>query len=318
LRNLSSCSSLLLLFVSPVVASAQTAAKSAAADTPASTQHAIELVEQGRCKEALPVLERATPHLNDKQLKYHAAMAQARCAMALDRKPAALSALLLLKRDFPDDPEVLYVTVHYFSELASRTSQELAAKAPASAQARMLEAEAFESRGAWDEAAGIYRAILEQNPAAPRIHYRLGQVLLSKAGETGPVDEARAEFLKELQVDPHNASAEFILGELSRRAGQWDDAAQHFSRASTLDVGFSEAYLAWGISLTSGRKFAEAISPLETYVRMQPEDPSGHYQLAIAYERTGNKEQAARQITLRDQTAAAQHKATGADGRPVR
>jgi tetratricopeptide (TPR) repeat protein len=246
-------------------------------------------------------------------------MAQARCAMALDRKPSAISALLLLKREFPDDPEVLYVTVHYFSELANRTSQELAAKAPTSAQARMLEAEAFESRGAWDEAAGIYKAILEQNSSAPRIHYRLGQVLLSKAGETGPVDEARAEFQKELQVDPRDASAEFILGELARRAGQWDEAAQHFSRASTLDVGFSEAYLAMGISLTSARKFAEAVAPLETYVRMQPEDPSGHYQLAIAYQRTGNKEGAARENALRDQAAAAQgRKTTGADGRPVR
>src|ERR1035441_5295155 len=84
------------------------------------------------------------------------------------------------------------------------------------------------SRGAWDEAAGTYKAILQQNPSAPRIHYRLGQVLLSKAGETGPVDDARAEFQKELQVDPRNASAEFVLGELARRAGQWDEAAQHF------------------------------------------------------------------------------------------
>jgi len=312
---------LLLVFICPVaIASAQTAAKPAVANSSASTEHAIELVEQGRCKEALPILERSTAHLTDKQLRYHAAMAEARCAMALDRETTAITALLQLKRDFPDDPEVLYITVHYFSELASRTSEELAAKAPTAPQARMLEAEAFESRGAWDEAAGIYRAILEQNPSAPRIHYRLGQVLLSKAGETGPVDDARAEFQKELQVDPRNASAEFILGELARRTGQWDEAAQHFSRASTLDAGFSEAYLAWGISLTSARKFAEAVPPLETYVRMQPEDPSGHYQLAIAYERTGNKEGAARQITLRDQAAAAQgHKTPGADGgRPVR
>src|ERR1039458_27890 len=317
----SNCNSLLLLFLCPVViASAQTAGKPAVADSSTATQRAIGLVEQGRCKEALPILERAMPHLADKQLRYHAAMAQARCAMALDREPTAITALLQLKRDFPNDPEVLYVTVHYFSELAWRTSQELAAKAPASPQARMLEAEAFESRGAWDEAAGTYKAILQQNPSAPRIHYRLGQVLLSKAGETGPVDDARAEFQKELQVDPRNASAEFILVELARRAGQWDEAAQHFSRAATLDVGFSEAYLAFGIALTSARKFAEAVAPLETYVRMQPEDPARHYQLAIAYERTGNKDGAARQITLRDQAAAAQKQRTpGADGgRPVR
>src|ERR1035438_8439880 len=125
------------------------------------------------------------PHLADKQLRYHAAMAEARCAMALDREPTAITALLQLKRDFPDDPEVLYITVHYLSELASRTSQQLAMKAPASSQARMLEAEAFESRGAWDEAAGIYKAILEQNPSAARIHYRLGRSEERRAGEDG-------------------------------------------------------------------------------------------------------------------------------------
>jgi tetratricopeptide (TPR) repeat protein len=274
------------------VAGAQTA------DAATSTRRAIALVEQGRCKEALPALERALPRLADKQLRYNGAMAEARCAMAVDHENTAISALQQLRREFPDDPEVLYVTVHYFSQLAMRTSQELAAKAPASPQARRLEAEAFESQGKWDEAAGIYKGILDRNPGLPGIHYRLGQVLLSKAGESGPVDEARAEFEKELQLDSRNAAAEFVLGELARRTGHWEEAAQHFSRASSLDAGFSEAYLAHGMSLASAGRFAEAVAPLEAYVKMEPADPSGHYQLAIAYRRTGNTEGAAREMAL--------------------
>jgi len=285
------------------VAGAQTATKPAAADAATSTRQAIALVEQGRCKEALPLLERALPRLADKQLRYNAAMAEARCAMAVEQDNTAVAALLLLRREFPDDPEVLFVTVHYFSQLAMRTSQELAAKAPGSPQARRLEAEAFESQGKWDEAAGIYKGILDRDPGLPGIHYRLGQVLLSKAGESGPVDEARAEFEKELQLDPRNAAAEFVLGELARRAGHWEEAARHFSRASTLDIGFAEAYLALGMSLTAAGKFAEAVPPLETYVKMVPADPSGHYQLAIAYRRTGNTEGAARELALQKQVA---------------
>jgi predicted Zn-dependent protease len=268
------------------------------ADPAVATHRAIALVEQGRCKEALPMLEHALTRLADKQLRYNGGMAEARCAMAAGQENAAIGALLQLRREFPDDPEVLFVTVHYFSQLAMRTSQELAAKAPASPQARRLEAEAFESEGKWDEAAGIYRGILQSNPGLPEIHYRLGQVLLSKAGDAGPTGEARAEFEKELQVDPHNAAAEFVLGELARRAGQWDDAAHHFSRASTLDAGFSEAYLALGMALTSAGKFADAVTPLETYVKMEPADPAGHYQLAIAYRRTGNTEGADREMAL--------------------
>ncbi len=281
-----------------VTASAQTPA-----DVATSTHRAITLVEQGRCKEALPILERSVQRLTDKQLRYNGGMAEARCAMALEQDDAAIAAMQQLRREFPDDPEVLYVTVHYFSQLAIRTSQQLAAKAPTSPQARRLEAENFESQGKWDEAAGIYKGILEENANMPGIHYRLGQALLAKAGETGPVDDARAQFEKELEVDPRNAAAEFVLGELARRAGKWDEAARHFSRAATFDVGFAEAYIALGVSLTSAGKFAEAIAPLETYVKMAPGDSSGHYQLAIAYRRTGNNEGAAREIALQQQTA---------------
>jgi predicted Zn-dependent protease len=133
------------------------------------------------------------------------------------------------------------------------------------------------------------------------------------------VDEARTEFQKELEVEPHDSASEFVLGELDRRAGAWDEAARHFSRASEADAEFSEAYLALGISLTSGGKFAEALAPLGTYVKMQPEDPLGHYQLALAYGRTGNREGAAREVALQKETAARQRPTPGgAAGREVR
>ena len=309
---------LILVSLTGGALAAQTTGKAAPADPAASADRALKLVQQGRCKEALPVLQRVMPRLTDKDLRYHAAMGLARCAMARQETPAAVASLVQLKREFPDDPEVLFVTVHYFSHLAMSASQELAAKAPNSFQARRLEAEAFESQGKWDEAAGLYRGILRQNPSEPEVHYRLGQVLLSKAGETGPVDEASAELRKELELEPNNSAAEFVLGELARRAGNWDEAAQHFSRASHIDVEFAEAYLALGMTLTSATKFAEAVAPLETYVKMQPDDPLGHYQLALAYGRTGNREGAAREMALQKETAARQPQTPGgAAGRVV-
>jgi tetratricopeptide (TPR) repeat protein len=306
---------LLLLLVAGTGA-AQTAKKAAPPDAAASTDRALKLAEEGRCKEALPLLLRAVPRITDKQLRYHAVMGQARCSMALDDSQNAVSALMLLKREFPDDPEVLFICVHYFSQLSMRTSQELAAKAPASFQARRLEAEAFESQGKWDEAAGIYRGILKQNPNEHGVHYRLGQVLLTKAGDNGPVDEARGEFLKELEVDPRSSASEFVLGELARRRGQWDEASSHFERASKMDAEFSEAYLGWGMALTSASKFADAVRPLETYVKMQPEDPVGHYQLALAYGRTGNREGAVRESAAQKEAAAKRQ--AGAPGRANR
>lgn len=281
---------------------AQTAKKPSAAPL-ASARQAIKLVETGRCKEAVPILRRDLPRVTDKDLRYHSAMALTRCAMGLNDDQDAADSLLLLKREFPADPEVLYIAAHYFSEMGMRAAQDLAAKAPASYQAHKLQAEALESQGKNEEAAAIYNKILTNAPKTPGIHYRLGQILLAKAGATGSTGDAKVEFEKELQVDPTNAASEFILGELARRAGQWDEAILHFTRAASLDVGFAEAYLALGMTLNASDKFADAVKPLEHYVALEPGDPAGHYQLAMSYARTGNKAGSTAQLALQAKAA---------------
>lgn len=273
-----------------------------AAETSAPATQAIMLAQKGRCREALPLLKKSMLQITDKQLRYKTAMMTARCAVGLDETEVAVRALLLLNREFPHDADVLYTTTHFYSELASRASQELAATAPNSPQAQQLEAEAFESQGNWDRATAQYKQILEQAPNTPGIHYRLGRIDLSK---TPPETEsATKEFEEELKIDPGNASAEFMLGETARQAGEWQEAIAHFSRASQLDESFVEAYLALGMSLNGAGKFSEAVRPLEKYVKSQPGDPAGHYQLATAYARTGRKPEAERELTLQREAAA--------------
>src|SRR5215475_328020 len=112
------------------VGTAQDKAKTPAADPIAATTKAVGLAEQGRCSEALPVLKRNTRQLADKQLRYRAAMSTARCAMGLNDSAAVLDAISLLRRDFSDDPEVLYATARFLSQLANKTAQELAERFP--------------------------------------------------------------------------------------------------------------------------------------------------------------------------------------------
>lgn len=281
--------------------SAPANSSSQSAVAPAAIEHAIDLAAKGQCHEALPPLRKSLSRIADKDLKYRAAMAVAKCAMSLDQAEPALQALLLLNRDFPNDPEVLYITTHYYSQLATRTTQHLVAVAPQSPQAHELDAEGLESQERWDEAAAEYRAILAQNPNLPGIHYRLGRVALAKSNSPGGSDDAKEEFEAELKIDPTNAASEFWLGEIARRAGQWDEALAHFSQAAKLDPSFAEAYLAQGMTFSATEKFSEAVSPLERYVKMVPEDPTGHYQLAIAYARTNRKDDAAREMSIQRQ-----------------
>src|SRR5581483_10340942 len=162
-------SGIVLLYICVFVLRLPSAAQTSAID---SAKQAITLGQKGKCREALPILKKSTSQISDKQLEYQTAMMTARCAMSLDQTETAVRALLLLNRDFPRDPEVLYTTTHFYSELASRASQELAATAPNSQQAQQLEAEGFESQGNWEKAQAQYQQILEQNPQAPGIHYR--------------------------------------------------------------------------------------------------------------------------------------------------
>ena len=297
-----------------VLASAGAQTKPAPA---ASIQRGIHLVEAGKCKEAMPLLKRALSSTTDKTLRYDGGMATVRCAMALNDDQTAVDTLLMLERLVPNDPEVLYMAAHIFSELGTRSADQLQTREPNSVQARRIQAEALESQGKNTEAAEVYRKILADHPKTPGIHYRLGQIDLALAGETGATDEARKEFEAETQVDPTNASAEFVLGELDRRAGNWDPAIRHFTRAAQLDEGFSEARLALGMTLDAAGKYAEAIAPLEAYVRMEPEDPAGHYQLATAYARTGNKQGAAREMELQAQAARTKGATDNAEGHAV-
>src|ERR1041384_2270585 len=165
-------------------------------------ERAIDLAAKGRCQEALPALKQAISRpsakgASEKDLEYRAAMASAKCAMSLNQAQTAVNALLVLKRDFPHDPEALYITTHYFSELAMQASQELAREAPGSYQAQELQAESFESQGRWAEAAAQYNKILEQNASVPGIHFRLGRVALSKGESEANTEDAKKEFEQE-------------------------------------------------------------------------------------------------------------------------
>jgi tetratricopeptide (TPR) repeat protein len=280
---------------------AQAPPSASTADASLSAEQGVALASKGRCREALAVLKKSA-HVGDKQLKYRVLMSTARCGMSLDQTQTAVEALLVLNREFPHDPDVLYSTTHLYSELASRAAQDLAATAPTSHQAQQLEAEAAESQENWDRAIAEYKSILQKEPKLAGIHYRIGRIFLSKS--PADAENAKTEFLEELKIEADNASAEFMLGEIARQAGQWEDAIGHFSRAAKLDEGFQEAYLALGMSLNSAGKFPDAIAPLKNYVKMQPGDPAGHYQLATAYARTGNKPEADREMALQREASA--------------
>src|SRR5438067_6009839 len=261
--------------------------------------HALTLAKAGHSGEAIPLLKKAISQSSDKDFHRSAGLAGVHCAMVLNQFDSAEDFLRILNREFPGDPEVLYTSVHTYSDLATKSSQELATRAPNSAQAHELNAESLEMQGKWDQAAKEYQKVLQQNPRLPGIHFRMGRLLLSEPNAPADAaEQAKKEFQQELEIDPSNAGAEYVLGELARQQQQWDDAVKHFTRAAKMDANFGDAFLGWGIALVSTKKFSEAVAPLEAAVRLEPQNPGAHYNLAIAYTRTGRKDEGEREFAI--------------------
>lgn len=299
----------LLIFLAVAVSFSSTAQVSnkSSAITTSAAEHAAELAESGACSEALPSLAKAAVHLSDRELQKRVGLDGVRCATLLQQSGLLLDFLRILNQQFPHDPEVLYVSVHAFSDLSNRSAQELARTAPNSIPALEMNAEANEVQGKWDEAEKDYRKIVEEDPRYPGIHFRLARLLLSKPNP--PADfqqQAQKELQQELDIDPANAGAEYVLGELARQAGALSEAVDHFTKAVKYDPNFADAYLGLGVSLLTEKKYAEAVSQLEKAVKLQPGNPAGHYSLATAYARVGRKEDAERELELQRQTAESQ------------
>lgn len=293
---------LLCVVLSTVIAGSYSAAQSgttSTADPSAAAEKATRLAESGHCPEALPTLRKSVTQVKDKDLRLKVSVDGVRCAMTLHQTDAALVFLSVIQREFPDDPDALYVAVHAYSELSTVTSRELARIAPSSYQAHELLAESYESEGKWAAAEKEYRGIAAQNPKVPGIHFRIGRLIL--AGSNLPpsaVEEARREFAEELTIDPSNASAEYVLGELARQDRSLDDAIVHFSKAAKLDPQFSEAFLGLGICYMAQKRYADAVPPLETTAKLDPSNANAHYQLGLAYTRTGREEDGEKEFAI--------------------
>jgi Flp pilus assembly protein TadD len=259
-------------------------------------ERGIELASKGQCPEALTILRKSIPARGDAQLRYRAAMASAQCGMSVDQADVVVESLLLLNREFPADSKVLYITSRYYSDVANRAARKLLERAPSSAEAQSFMAEAYQARGDFESATAKYRGILEQYPKQPGVHYQLGQIILAKM--PAATEEAKKEFEAELEVNPTSPAAEYMLGDLASRAMKFDEAILHFSRATELDVTLARPYLGLGVALNAAGRFSDAIDPLKKYVLLSPTDPAGYYQLAIAYSRIGNKQEAEKQLAL--------------------
>ncbi|MFZ3278949.1 MAG: hypothetical protein WA182_18780, partial [Candidatus Sulfotelmatobacter sp.] len=90
-----------------------------------SPDQAITLAEAGQCRETISALKRAMTHQEAAETRKKAGIVGLRCSLTLDDRDSAVEFIRQLNKQFSRDPDVLFVIVHAYSDLSTRTAQDL-------------------------------------------------------------------------------------------------------------------------------------------------------------------------------------------------
>jgi tetratricopeptide (TPR) repeat protein len=158
------------------------------------------------------------------------------------------------------------------------------------------------SRGRYEDAVTSFCRAADLAPSDPRPYEFLGEMYGVAPALSGEITARLARFAK---AHPRNALAQFHYA-MSLWKGQADVPADLrqvetlLRRAVMVDRRFAKGFLELGILLSEQQRYKEAIPELQQAARLQPDLAQAHYRLAQAYQRTGQKALAAKELEIFD------------------
>ena len=171
-----------------------------------------------------------------KTVRRTGAFAGVRCSMVTHRNGAAVDFLELLNREFPGIPTFSLLRPTPIPIFPPQPRK----RSPGRRQLhRGPRVPRRGTRDAGKVGRSGERVQSHRRPESPAARYPLSSwaaAALEARRRPAAGDDAKKEFQAEFEIDPSNAGAEYVLGELARQDSQWDEAIQHFSRATELDA----------------------------------------------------------------------------------
>ncbi len=266
----------------------------------AQTFLALSRAVTGGCDAAANDLNEAYTTARNPDLRRLAGLALAQCHMAHNRLDAALPIVMQLEKQFPADADVLYEAAKLHMKAWNDVVFQMFQKTPSSYRVNQISAEVFEIQGRYADAVAEYRKAIEKKPTAVNLHFRLARALLMESHSPEAMSEAQREFEAELKLNPHDAVAEYEIGQILLAENKPQEAAPRLERALALSPDFPEALLAVARLRSEAKRNDEAIQLLERAVRLQPENESAHYNLMMAYRNAGRSDDALREKAVID------------------
>lgn len=257
---------------------------------------ALSLADSGDCQRASPLLEKQFNDALELKTRRLAGISLLGCS-GIRNPDVAVATARRLQKWFPEDADVLYQVAELYSELSREAVNDLLKKHPDSFRIHELAGEAWEAHGNDIQAMAEFRRALEFNPKAPRLHYRIGMILLREKSDAS-TRQSLEEFKLELLVNPADAASEYQLAEIRRKQNALDDASAHFARAIQIDSNMVQAYIGLAKVKSSRRDWKGAIQQLQSAVGLAPDDPKPHYALMLAYKESGQTEETKRELAI--------------------
>jgi tetratricopeptide (TPR) repeat protein len=145
-----------------------------------------------------------------------------------------------------------------------------------------------------DQAPPEIEKALALDPRLPMAHFLSGEILLYQQN----VPRALAEFQKELEINPSVWLVYWRLGDSYMRLRRYDEAEKALKQALWLNESFTGSYLMLGeIELQKGDpELARGF--LERAIKVDPQNYYAHYALGRAYQKLGRTAEANHEFEL--------------------
>ncbi len=172
--------------------------------------------------------------------------------------------------------------------LATQAYREFLKRSPGNVEARLRLGASLLSSGQAGAAEKELDQVLRQAPNQPLANYFLGATLLE---EKRP-DESKAHLERELTLDPRCFACMAKLARIAYLKGDDRECESWLAKATALSPDDLETNLVAGMLEIRTGRYDLAIRRLTRAVEQAPGDIAARYQLALAYQRSGNAEKA--------------------------
>jgi tetratricopeptide (TPR) repeat protein len=206
----------------------------------------------------------------------------------------------------PDRPDILHGLVSaqlysYQTEEALENARKLHSLAPDDLRSNYLLALALFGARKGAEAKGYAEQVLAAHPDDREMHLILADVALNNEHD---LPEARKQADICRKQNPNDAGALYYLGMIQKMEGDVNGAIQSLSKSVAGNPKNADAQAALGALCLQASDVTGAVQALEQAVLLAPEEAQNHYELALAYSRSGAPGKAKMQLDLYEQIKA--------------